>query len=53
MKEEQANKIQWLQVNFNSQEDKSDDNFLNVKVDLAVIIEVKQGFDQKLLLDIG
>jgi ABC-type polysaccharide/polyol phosphate transport system ATPase subunit len=52
IKEEQArNTIQWLQVNLNNQEDKSDNNFLKVKVGPAVI-EVRQGFNEKLLLDI-
>ncbi len=51
LKEEAGSTVQWLPVNLSGQEDTSLSDFLTVKVGPAVI-EVRQGFNEKLLLDV-
>jgi len=51
LKEQTDNTVQWLPVNLSGQEDTSGCDFLTVKVGPAVI-EVRQGFNEKLLLDV-
>jgi len=51
LKEQTDNTVQWLPVSLSSQEDISGCDFLTVKVGPAVI-EVRQGFNEKLLLDV-
>jgi hypothetical protein len=51
LKEQTDNTVQWLPVSLSGQEDISRCDFLTVKVGPAVI-EVKQGFNEKLLLDV-
>ena len=51
LKEQTDNTVQWLSVSLSSKEDIAEDNFLTVKVGPAVI-EVRQGFDEELLLHV-
>jgi hypothetical protein len=51
LKEQTDNTVQWLPVSLSSKEDTSLSDFLTVKVDPAVI-EVRQGFDEELLLHV-
>ncbi|WP_394328172.1 IS66 family insertion sequence element accessory protein TnpA [Caldicoprobacter faecalis] len=50
-KEQTDNTVQWLSVSLSGQEDTSGCDFLTVKVG-PVVIEVRQGFNEKLLLDV-
>ncbi|MBM7581799.1 hypothetical protein JOD02_000636 [Caldicoprobacter guelmensis] len=50
-KEQTDNTVQWLPVSLSGQEDTSGCDFLTVKVG-PVVIEVRQGFNEKLLLDV-
>jgi len=43
--------VQWLPVSLSSKEDISEDNLLTLKVGPAVI-EVREGFNEKLLLHV-